>query len=86
MVNFVGNTVVDPFIGMATTNVATAKWGRNSIGVEVDSHYFEMAAKRMDNELPKLFSRRTVRLHEKQASFGFLRRACNDSRQVIGKR
>jgi len=60
----VGDTVFDPFMGTATTNVAAAKWGRNSIGVEVDPQYFEMAAKRIENELPKLFSGRTVRLHE----------------------
>ena len=65
MFSFVGDTVFDPFMGTATSNVAAAKWGRNSIGVEVDPHYFEMAAKRMENESPRLFSGRTVRLHEK---------------------
>jgi len=64
MFSFVGDTVFDPFMGTATTNVAAAKWGRNSIGIEVDPDYFEMAAKRIENELPKLFSGRTVRLHE----------------------
>ena len=65
MFSFVGDTVIDPFMGTATTNVAAAKWGRNSIGVEVDPHYFEMAVKRIENESPRLFSGRTVRLHEK---------------------
>jgi len=64
MFSFVGDTVLDPFMGTATTNVAAAKWGRNSIGVEVDRHYFEMAAKRIDNETPKLFSGRVMRLHK----------------------
>ncbi|MBL8522767.1 MAG: site-specific DNA-methyltransferase [Betaproteobacteria bacterium] len=63
MFSFVGDTVLDPFMGTATTNLAAAKWGRNSIGVEVDPQYFEMSAKRMENDLPKLFSGRTVRLH-----------------------
>jgi DNA modification methylase len=63
MFSFVGDTVLDPFMGTATTNVAAAKWGRNSIGVEVDPQYFEMSAKRIENDLPKLFSGRTVRLH-----------------------
>lgn len=65
MFSFVGDTVFDPFMGTATTNVAAAKWGRNSIGVEVDAHYFEMAARRMENESPRMFSGRAVRLHEK---------------------
>ena len=64
MFSFVGDTVLDPFMGTATTNVAAAKWGRNSIGVEVDPHYFEMAARRMENESPRMFSGRAVRLHE----------------------
>jgi DNA modification methylase len=63
MFSFVGDTVLDPFMGTATTNVAAAKWGRNSIGVEVDPHYFEMAAKRIEQDLPKLFSGHALRLH-----------------------
>ena len=50
MFSFVGDTVFDPFMGTATTNVAAAHAGRNSIGVEVDPHYFEIAAKRMTSE------------------------------------
>ena len=63
MFSFVGDTVLDPFMGTATTNIAAAKWGRSSIGIEVDPHYFEMAAKRMENEIPKLFSGHVIRLH-----------------------
>jgi DNA modification methylase len=47
MFSFVGDTVFDPFMGTGTTSVASAKWGRNSIGVEIDPHYFEMAEKRI---------------------------------------
>lgn len=46
MFSFVGDTVPDPFMGSGTTTVAAARWGRNSIGVEVDPYYFEMAEKR----------------------------------------
>jgi modification methylase len=64
MFSFVGDTVLDPFMGTGTTNVAAAKWGRNSIGVEVDTNYFEMAAKRIDRETPKLLAPgRIIRLH-----------------------
>ena len=48
MFSFVGDTVLDPFMGTGTTNAAAAKWGRNSVGIEVDPRYFEMAAKRLD--------------------------------------
>jgi modification methylase len=63
MFSFVGDTVLDPFMGTATTNVAAAKWGRSSIGIEIDPHYFEMSAQRIENEIPKLFSAHTIRLH-----------------------
>ena len=63
MFSFVGDTVLDPFMGTATTNIAAAKWGRSSIGIEVDPHYFEMSAQRIENERPKLFSAHTIRLH-----------------------
>ncbi len=56
MFSFVGDTVLDPFLGTATTTVAAAKWGRNSIGFEVDSHYFKLAQKRIAHETSSLFS------------------------------
>lgn len=47
MFSFVGDTVLDPFMGTGTTNAAAGLWGRNSIGVEVDQKYFEMGAHRI---------------------------------------
>ena len=43
MFSFVGDTVLDPFMGTATTNLAAAQSGRNSIGFEIDAHYFDLA-------------------------------------------
>lgn len=56
MFSFVGDTVLDPFLGTGTTTVAAAKWGRNSVGYEVDSHYFRLAHKRITEETSSLFS------------------------------
>jgi DNA modification methylase len=56
MFSFVGDTVLDPFIGTGTTTVAAAKWGRNSIGFEIDPHYYKMAQKRISEETSSLFS------------------------------
>jgi modification methylase len=68
MFSFVGDTVLDPFLGTGTTSVAAGKWGRNSIGVEVDDQYFEMAAKRIDRETPKLLAvDRQIILHSLDA-------------------
>jgi len=62
MFSFVGDTVLDPFMGTGTTNVAAAKWGRNSIGVEVTPEYFDMGASRLSNEATSLFSDTSIRL------------------------
>lgn len=60
MFSFVGDTVLDPFLGTGTTAVAAAKTGRNSIGFEVDDHYFDLAHKRVSNETSSLFSTATI--------------------------
>lgn len=66
MFSFVGDTVLDPFMGTGTTTVAAAKWGRNSIGVEIDPHYFEMAEKRIQHSTASLFSRAEVSTEVRQ--------------------
>lgn len=63
MFSFVGDTVLDPFMGTATTNVACARWGRNSIGVEVSDRYFDMAARRLERETRGLFAMSDIRTH-----------------------
>ena len=59
MFSFVGDVVLDPFMGTATTNVAAARWGRNSIGVEVDAEYFNLARSRMADSVAELFTQQT---------------------------
>jgi DNA modification methylase len=60
MFSFVGDTVLDPFLGTGTTTAAAASVGRNSIGIEVDRHYFDQAHKRIVNETSLLFSRTAI--------------------------
>jgi DNA modification methylase len=47
MFSFAGDTVLDPFMGTGTTNVAAQRWGRHSIGIELEPLYFEMAEARL---------------------------------------
>ncbi len=63
MFSFVGDTVLDPFLGTGTTSLAAANWGRNSIGIEVDPHYFELAHRRVANETSQLFANTTIAIH-----------------------
>lgn len=53
MFSFVGDTVLDPFLGSGTTPIAAAKAGRNSINIEIDPHYIEYAIGRFNKETKK---------------------------------
>lgn len=66
MFSFVGDTVLDPFMGTASTNVAAAKWGRNSIGSEISPKYFDFAVKRLTHETASLFGHATIVDHRRQ--------------------
>ena len=67
MFSFVGDTVLDPFMGTGTTTVAAARWGRNSIGVEIDPHYFSMAEKRIRQATASLFSTAKIISHSESS-------------------
>lgn len=47
MFSFVGDTVLDPFLGTGTTLVAAAGAGRNALGVEIDPAYAKLARERL---------------------------------------
>jgi DNA modification methylase len=47
MFSFVGDTVLDPFVGTGTTLVAAAGAGRNAFGVEIDPAYTQLAKERL---------------------------------------
>ncbi len=48
--SFVGDTVLDPFLGSGTTLVACALLDRKGVGVEIDRKYCETAKKRLIKE------------------------------------
>lgn len=52
MFTFAGDTVLDPFAGTGTTGLAAARWGRNSIGIEIDRQYVRDAETRLRAKLP----------------------------------
>lgn len=64
MFSFVGDTVLDPFMGTGTTSTAAARCGRHSIGCEVDGHYFDMAERRIRDETTGLFSAVEIHVHK----------------------
>ena len=44
-------TILDPFMGSGTTGVACVRTGRKFIGIEKEPHYFEIAKRRISDEL-----------------------------------
>jgi DNA modification methylase len=44
-----GGTVLDPFAGSGTTLAVATKLGRNSIGIELNAEYIELARARIDH-------------------------------------
>ena len=55
MFSFYGDTVLDPFCGSGTTMIASLRYGRNSIGIDIDSEYCRMAARYLKKEGSNLF-------------------------------
>ena len=53
MFSFAGDTVLDPFMGSASTLIAAIGTGRNSIGVETEPSYVDLAEKRLNAEIQK---------------------------------
>jgi modification methylase len=64
MFSFAKNTVLDPFVGTGTTLVAAARAGRNSIGIEIDPTYIEIARDRLSRELPSMYAKRTFEVSQ----------------------
>jgi site-specific DNA-methyltransferase (adenine-specific) len=48
--SFVGDTVLDPFLGSGSTSIACVLTNRKGIGVEIDKNYCEVAKQRLINE------------------------------------
>lgn len=55
MFSFQDDTVLDPFCGTGTTMVASLRYGRNSIGIDIDPEYCRMAARFLKKESSNLF-------------------------------
>lgn len=55
MFSFIGDTVLDPFCGTGTTMIASLKYGRNSVGLDIEPEYCKMAARYLKVEANSFF-------------------------------
>ena len=65
---FPGRVVADPFMGSGTTGVAAVRLGRSFWGVEIDPEYFEIAKRRIKDELAKVDFLEPQRVKDRQAA------------------
>jgi len=66
MFSFVGDTVLDPFLGTGTTSLAATLHGRNSIAYEIDAEYFRSAVNRVRDAATDFFRKAEVNVHGNQ--------------------
>jgi DNA modification methylase len=48
MFSVVDDTVLDPFLGTGTVSAAASRWGRNSVGIDIEPAYVAMAWARLE--------------------------------------
>ena len=63
MYSLIGDTVFDPFLGMATTTLAALATGRHSIGYEIDTRFSDAVSRRIEAEAPELASLNKKRIN-----------------------
>jgi len=60
MFSFVGETVLDPFLGSGTTSVAACNSGRHSIGYEINPEYADFSCQRLGSD--SRFNQNSIRV------------------------
>ena len=65
MFTFVGETVLDPFLGSGTTAVAALKLARNAVGYEINPQFVPLIRKRLNSLKGGLFGRVDFKITER---------------------
>ena len=47
MFSFAGDTILDPFLGTGSTSIAAVRLGRNSVGIELEPKYLQIAEEKV---------------------------------------
>jgi len=62
MFSFIGDTILDPFLGSGTTMLSASKIGRNCIGVEIDKAYAQFSYNRLIKTTMDLYKQGIMQL------------------------
>lgn len=65
MFSFVGDTVLDPFLGSGTTSLSTINLDRNSIGYEINSEFLPIIEDKLGIKKPEIFQISNVEIIRK---------------------
>ncbi len=68
MFSFVGDTVLDPFLGSGTTSLSAINLGRNSIGYEINTDFKDIIRCKLDESQNLLTSNSEIDFVEKKSS------------------
>ncbi len=71
MFSFVGDTVLDPFLGSGTTTLAAKNNSRNSVGYEINPDFIPMIKKKLQVNEPGLFEREYSFVKQNELSIDF---------------
>lgn len=70
MFSFVGDTVLDPFLGSGTTSLAAKKLNRNSVGYEINNEFKPFIEKKLGVKTPELAEHKVV-FHDQKIHINF---------------
>lgn len=71
MFSFVGDTVLDPFLGSGTTSLVAKKLYRNSIGYEINSNYISFIEKKLDINQNDIFDSEYSFIQQEKINYNF---------------
>jgi len=78
MFSFHGDTVLDPCCGTGTTMRAALRYGRNSIGIDIEPEYCRMAARYLKRESSNLFINTELIFEKMVADIAGQMQVCED--------
>jgi len=72
MFSFVGDTVLDPFLGSGTTTLAAKNLGRNSVGYEINHEFIPLIKQKLNIKQPDIFSAKYEFVEQKTKSVDYM--------------
>jgi len=66
MFSFVGDTILDPFLGSGTTSVSAKNLERNSIGIEINGEFIPIIKQKFDQSIKEYFADHEMKYYQQK--------------------